>query len=169
MNEIVWTDAAYQSIVSTLRARTGLVFRATQRESIKAGIATAMKRSRVADSTEYAKLLAYDVEALDNLIVELTVGETYFFREPSQFEGIRREILPEILRRRGIEHRVRIWSAACASGEEPYSLAMVCDEEGLARRCEILATDISSEALAKARQGVYRDWSLRGERHCRSS
>ncbi|MCB9873461.1 MAG: hypothetical protein H6821_04710 [Planctomycetaceae bacterium] len=163
MTEINWTDEAYESILSILGARTGLAFREAQREATKIGIANAMKRSGVAESSAYAKLLVHDVEALENLIVELTVGETYFFREASQFEGIRREILPEILRRKGGWQKLRIWSAACASGEEPYSLAMLCHKQGLASQCEILATDISSEALSKARQATYRDWSLRGE------
>jgi chemotaxis protein methyltransferase CheR len=160
---ILWTDDDYESIMRIFGARTGLTFRPTQRESTQLGIAKAMHRTGMSDLSAYAALLAYDVDALDNLIVELTVGETYFFRESSQFEGIRREILPEILKRKGRSHRVKIWSAACASGEEPYSLAMLCAEEGLASQCEILATDISSEALAKARQATYRDWSLRGD------
>ena len=163
MKEILWTDGAYESIMQIFAARTGLTFRSAQRESTQLGIARTMKRMGVSDAFAYATLLAHDVEALDKLIVELTVGETYFFRESSQFEGIRRQILPEIRQRRGQSHRVRIWSAACASGEEPYSIAMLCDREGLANQCEILATDISSEALAKARQATYRDWSLRGD------
>jgi chemotaxis protein methyltransferase CheR len=160
---ILWTDDDYESIMRIFGARTGLAVRPAQRESTQLGIAKAMRRTGMSDLSAYAALLAYDVDALDNLIVELTVGETYFFRESSQFEGIRREILPEILKRKGRLHRVKIWSAACASGEEPYSLAMLCAEEGLASQCEILATDISSEALAKARQATYRDWSLRGD------
>lgn len=163
MNEITWTDEAFDSIVSIFGTRTGLAYRSTQREATKLGIARAMQRTGTTDLSAYATLLKYDVDALDTLIVELTIGETYFFRESSQFEAIRRKILPEILERKGRWHRVRIWSAACASGEEPYSIAMLCAKEGLTSQCDILATDISSEALSKARQAKYRAWSLRGE------
>jgi len=154
-------DSAIEAIVRLLGARTGLTFRADQRESTKQGIQRAMARSNITEATEYARLLQFDVDALDNLIVELTVGETYFFREPHQFEYLRSHVLPEILERRGHQHVVRIWSAGCASGEEPYSLAMLCQQEGLAGQCSILATDISSEALDKAKKATYGKWSLR--------
>jgi chemotaxis protein methyltransferase CheR len=122
-----------------------------------------MAKSSVADVSQYARLLANDDQTLDDLIVELTVGETYFFREPLQFDYIQRHILSEIHASRGPEHTIRMWSAACASGEEAYSLAILCEQQGLSEATDILATDISSEALAKARQATYSDWSLRGE------
>jgi chemotaxis protein methyltransferase CheR len=96
-------------------------------------------------------------------VSELTIGETYFFREPAQFRFVRQTILPEIGRRSGPDHLYRAWSAGCASGEEAYSLAMVFAEEGLAERVFLLATDVSAAALAKARRAAYGPWSLRGE------
>ena len=122
-----------------------------------------MTKAGVADPSAYAAVLAHDPEALDGLLAELTVGETYFFRDPAQFEFIRAEILPEIRRRRGAEHVLRTWCAGCASGEEPYSLAVVCHEAALADRSHILATDISRRALTNARKARYREWSLRGD------
>jgi chemotaxis protein methyltransferase CheR len=161
MKEVQWNDATFTAILHLLGARTGLAFRADQRDSTKQGIERAMALSKITDASEFARLLEFDVQALDDLIVELTVGETYFFREPAQFEFIRSHIVPEILQRRGSRHTVHIWSAACASGEEPYSLAILCHREGLVQQCSIRATDISSEALGKAEQATYRDWSLR--------
>lgn len=152
----------FTKILQWLEARTGLCFRKRQRAGAMAGIRKVMQRSGISDPAAFAKLLEFDMDILDELIVELTVGETYFFRETGHFEFLRREVLPEIRRRRGEGHSIRIWSAACASGEEPYSLAMLCDQEGLSRHVAILATDISPEALAKAREATYRQWSLRG-------
>lgn len=163
MNGASWDEHTFDSIMRLFRVRTGLVVRPEQRENAKRGIERAMARSKLADAAKYARLLEFDVEALDNLIVELTVGETYFYREPHHFEYICGNIFPEILARRGAQHTIRIWSAACASGEEPYSLAMLCDQQGLARQCSILATDISSEALKKARRAAYREWSMRAD------
>src|SRR4051812_1125694 len=122
-----------------------------------------MSRAGSADAVRYHELIAADPAALDDLIVELTVGETYFLREPGQFEFIRREVLPEVRRRKGADAVIRAWSAGCASGEEAYSLAILFEQEGLASQTHILATDISRAALAKARQSVYSSWSLRGE------
>ncbi|MCF8042610.1 MAG: hypothetical protein K9K65_09995 [Desulfarculaceae bacterium] len=100
----------------------------------------------------------------DQVISGLTIGETYFFRDSSQFEALRFHLLPEIIKRRRGERRLRLWSAGCASGEEPYSLAMLLTEiiPDLDRwSISILGTDINKESLARARRGRYKKWSFR--------
>lgn len=95
----------------------------------------------------------------------LTVGETYFFRERPAFDFFGKHILPELLRLRTNGQRVRIWSAGCASGEEPYSIAILLDQclgKEAAHRASVLATDINPRSLTKAEEGVYGDWSFRG-------
>ncbi len=158
-----WTHPTYEAVIRLLGERTGLSFPAQRHDSAEQGIRRAMTHAGVADLDRYRTLLESDDDALDHLIVELTIGETYFFREPAQFEFIRGEVLPELQRRRGHEHGIRAWSAACASGEEAYSLAIVFKEAGLAGQAYLLATDISREALAKAHRAIYSNWSLRGE------
>ena len=128
MNEVSWRKLEYESIVRKLDARTGLVFRPHQRESTEKGIRHAMARSGIDDRREYVGLVEHDGTGCEHLVRELTVGETYFRRERSRFGFTREHILPEILIRRGPSHKIRIWSAACASGEEPYSLAILCWE-----------------------------------------
>jgi chemotaxis protein methyltransferase CheR len=122
-----------------------------------------MAAAGVSDAASYLHRLANDERLLDNLVSDLTVGETYFFREPAQFQRIRREVLPEIRGQHGPEHVVRAWSAGCASGEEAFTLAIVFGQEGLGRQFHVLATDISHKVLAAARRGTYGNWSLRGE------
>ncbi|HEV3261614.1 MAG TPA: protein-glutamate O-methyltransferase CheR [Gemmataceae bacterium] len=158
-----WTEPEYEAITSFVGARTGLSFTASRRESAELGICRAMGRAGLSDLARYRDLLQTSAQALDDLIGELTVGETYSFREPAQFQFIRREVLPEIRRRRGQGHIVRAWSAGCASGEEAYSLAILVGEEGLGQQAHVLATDVSRGALARARRGAYGEWSLRGE------
>ena len=163
MSEVLKIDQAHETILRLLGARTGLAFRSDQQEGTRHGIQRAMSRSQVKDVFQFAKLIERDPGALDNLIVELTVGETYFIREPAHFEFIRHDVLPEIRLRRGADHIIRLWSAGCASGEEAYSLAIVCEEAGVADKAHVLATDISRAALALAGKGKYREWSLRGK------
>jgi chemotaxis protein methyltransferase CheR len=90
------------------------------------------------------------------------VGETYFFREPQQFDSLRELVLPELLRRRAGDARLSVWSAGCATGEEAYSLAILLEQEGLAACSEILATDVSTAAIRKAERASYEHWSFRG-------
>src|SRR6266478_2121336 len=96
----------------------------------------------------------------------LTVGETYFFREKRSLEVLERDIVPEFIRARaGLGRAIRIWSAGCATGEEPYSVAIVLSKlrAGLKTwNIEILATDLNSKSLLKASEGIYGEWSFRG-------
>ena len=103
---------------------------------------------------------------LDALAAQLTVGETYFFREPRAFDVLREHLIPELVaRRRGpAAGHLRIWSAGCCTGEEAYSLAVFfrrfCPELR-EWRISILGTDLNPQFLRKAREGVYREWSFR--------
>ena len=100
------------------------------------------------------------------LASHLTIGETYFFREQKSFDILENRILPDLIAaRRGREQRLRIWSAGCSTGEEPYSLAILLSRlipDLREWQITILATDINPRSLGKAVQGVYGDWSFRG-------
>ena len=102
---------------------------------------------------------------IEILASHLTVGETYFFREKRSFEILEKHILPELIcSRRGREQRLRIWSAGCCTGEEPYSLAILLCKiipDLKDWNVTILGTDINPRFLQKASEGVYREWSFR--------
>jgi chemotaxis protein methyltransferase CheR len=102
---------------------------------------------------------------LELLASHLTVAETYFFREKRSLEILEERIVPELIRARaGLGTPIRIWSAGCATGEEPYSVAIVLNKllAGLkGRNIEILATDLNTKSLQKASAGTYGDWSFR--------
>jgi len=110
---------------------------------------------------DYYYFLRYDDAAdaeLALLVEALVVNETYFFRELSPLKVVVSELLPPLLAR-GI--RPRIWCAACSSGEEPLTLAMLLDEANILDQVTIVASDISARVLAHAQAGVYRRRSLR--------
>lgn len=117
----------------------------------------------------YDRLLADSTEEeFRKLVALVTVTETCFLRDPAQFEVLRRRILPALIAERGAEDRrtVRIWSAGCASGEEPYSIALVLWNMGLQVTYpdwtfDIVATDLNSDALSAACRGVYSARSIR--------
>src|SRR5690606_18173866 len=101
-----------------------------------------------------------DPALFDDLIDDITVGETYFLREPEQLRWIREALLDKwkVDPRRTPR---RIWSAGCATGEEPYSLAALCHEAGIADQVRVRAPDICHRSLERARSGRFRPWSMR--------
>lgn len=113
----------------------------------------------------YRQLISEDQEAFDQLINQLTVNETYFFREPEQIQLVVKHLIPQILANKSATRQVRILSAGCSSGEEPYSLAIALREalgELTAKRISIDAGDLDQEILKKAQAGLYSDFSFRG-------
>ena len=98
-------------------------------------------------------------------MAEITIGETYFFRDSAQFALLRDRVLPDLFspaRLRAHDAPIRIWSAGCASGEEPYSLAILLHQLGWSSRAQVFGTDVSRPLLRQARQAQYSRWSLRG-------
>lgn len=128
----------------------------------------AFSQSSTASLDEYFDLLAIaskENREMQRLVALATVGETYFYRDYKQFDLLRTTILPQLINSRSTTSReLRLWSAGCASGEEPYTLAMIVKE--LIPLTEfwnihILGTDINEKALKKARVASYGSWSFR--------
>ncbi|WP_163787567.1 CheR family methyltransferase, partial [Myxococcus vastator] len=161
MNWGPWSHPGYAEVLALVEERAGLVPPSCP-ASAEEGIARAMERAGLKDFDAYRARLTEEPAALDDLLIELTVGETYFFRTPEHFEHLRSVVLPELRERQGPAHTARLWSAACSSGEEPYSIAALLLGEGWDERMAVYATDVSRGALARARKAHYGDWSLRG-------
>lgn len=101
---------------------------------------------------------------LERLTGQLTVGESFFFRNENHFRVLRETVLPQILAENAARREVRVWSAGCATGEEPYSLAILLDQLlGYASgwQVSVLGTDLNPEFLQRARAAQYRQWSFR--------
>lgn len=152
---------AVDAVLALVRRRAGLVFPAARRRDVEAAISSAMTRGRLADPAQLLQWLIGDEAAFAALVADLTVGETYFLREAAQIEVLRRLVLPDLVRRRGVAP-LRFWSAGCATGEEAYSLAILLEQEGIGNMATIVGTDISAMALARAGRAEYGAWSLRG-------
>lgn len=162
--------AVLEQVRRDLEARCGLVFGEHNVGDLERGILATVEELGLRASAEVVQLLAggdAHTPAFESLIRNVTVGETYFFRDSDQFESLRSRILPELIaRRRASEHlSLRIWSAGCATGEEAYSLSMVLHEllpDIDKWKILLLATDINRSSLERARQAEFGDWSFRG-------
>jgi chemotaxis protein methyltransferase CheR len=153
------------SILSQLiEERTGLHYDARDSDLFAERVWARAAELEVESLLEYYYFLRYDEggpRELDALVDHLVVSETYFYREVDQLRALVNVLLPPVLESKPA---VRIWSAACATGEEPLTLAMMLAERGMLPSVEIVATDISGRALEKARKGVYGGRALRSLR-----
>ena len=147
---------------------SGLRVRKENLETLGKSILDRMKILKIDEPNQYYQLLAgVDVESSDEwqeFIKLITTGESYFFRDKEQFSLLRNRILPELIRKNKERRTLRIWSAGCSSGEEPYSMATILSEllpPSDAWDILILGTDINNEAIRNAKQGGYRQWSFR--------
>jgi chemotaxis protein methyltransferase CheR len=166
--DTVMTDGEYRMFSELLRNHCGLHFGEDTRFLLEKRIARRMRELAVPNFAAYHYELRSDSHRdgeLAQLIDELTTNETYFFRERSQLRALVVEILPEVLvQRREIGGGpVMVWSAGCASGEEPYSIVILAKEAGFdpSRDLRVYASDISRRMLRRARQGTYRECSFR--------
>lgn len=149
-------------------SRMGLHFPRERWGDLAKGLASAARDQGSRDAEAYVQwllsspLTRREIEALGS---HLTVGETYFFREKKSFDVLEEKVLPDLIRsRRGGDMRLRIWSAACCTGEEPYSIAMLLDSlipDLSDWNVTILGTDINPRFLEQADAGVYGEWSFR--------
>lgn len=152
---------AAESVLDLVRAHAGLAFASGRRAHAVEVVRRALRRAAISDGRAFRERVRHDAALLDALLEELTVGESYFFRESGQLQFIRDEVIPALARRRG-GNGIRVWSAGCATGEEPYTIAILLQELGLATRSNIQATDIATDRLARAALGRFGRWSLRG-------
>lgn len=149
--------------------RLGLAFPEARQTDLERGLLRACRSSQFSTPEPYVAWLATlsdQSPEWKRLASHLTVGETYFFRDPALFEALEKQILPSLISARRAQGmlQLRLWSAGCATGEEPYSLAIILDRllpDRSRWALTILATDINLEALHVAQQGIYRQWSFR--------
>lgn len=129
----------------------GIHLSAVKRTMVAGRLAKRLKVLGIPDFIGYVRFVDQNPAEYRLVVDLLTTNETYFFREPKHFDYLRQVVLPEL----ATVSAVNVWSAACSTGEEPYSVAMMLADIRGMRNWKILATDISSQVLAKARLGQY--------------
>ncbi len=150
------TSREFEWIRQLAYEKFGLSLRDGKETLVSARLGKKIRELNFSSFQEYQRHVVEDRsgDALTALIDALTTNHTSFFREPAHFDFLRKTILPRL----AMQERISIWSAACSSGEEPYSIAFCLLEElgeRVLAKTRILATDICTKVLAKAQQGVY--------------
>lgn len=143
-----------------VQQHAGIYLEEQKLDSLRISIVTRATRLGITDVDEYFELFETSEEEFKELLNLVTINETSFFRFPQQFEALREHIIPEILDGKPPGSRtLRVWSAGCSTGEEPYTAAITLAEsgiEGLGWEPRVMGTDVSTKALGVARRGVYR-------------
>jgi chemotaxis protein methyltransferase CheR len=155
---LVLSDAEFAALRALLARLAGLVFDESRRDSVAFCIAERLRATGAADVPSYLDLLQSPTER-QALLDEVTIQETHFFRNPPQIRALRAHVVPELLRHADARgRRIRVWSAGCSTGEEPYTIAMLLREllpSTAGWDVQVIATDVSARALAAARSGRY--------------
>ena len=154
--EFVFDDTDFAALRKLVKEITGIALSEQKRELVYGRLARRLRTLGIATFREYRDLLARDTAEQAHLTNAITTNLTSFFREKHHFDHLRDVVLRPLAAQP--ERRIRIWSAGCSTGEEPYSIAMTIAEAlpDFARRdIRILATDLDSDVLAKAEAGIY--------------
>jgi two-component system CheB/CheR fusion protein len=152
-------QAALREVFSQLRLRTGHDFTNYKRPTLLRRIERRINVHNLPDLNAYAAFMQQNPEEATALLKDLLISVTNFFRDKKSFEILETEILPGIIASKSSEDQLRIWVAGCATGEEAYSIAMLCAEQTLnlteALKVQIFGTDIDQAAITQAREGLY--------------
>ena len=164
--EFEFTDSEFKRLRELVHSLTGIALSEAKRELVYGRLARRLRKLRLTSFTEYCRLVESDESAeLQELTNAITTNLTSFFREDYHFKQLAAEALPQIESKRLAARRIRLWSAGCSTGEEPYSLAIVL-REALAHLpnwdIKLLATDIDSKVVATATDGVYAKERFKG-------
>lgn len=162
------TDEEFLLLRDLIYNYSGLYFAEENRYLLERRLSPRLPHHQLSTFQDYYYYLKYDVsreQELSDIMDLLTTNETYFFRESFQLKAFTEEIIPELIRSKSAagDKTLRIWSAGCSTGEEPYTIAMLLLEiPALAGwKIEIIGTDISQRVLHHARKGVYGNSSFR--------
>ena len=147
------------AIVALLRTKTAHDFTLYKHGTLERRVERRMAMAAIPAADAYLALLQRDPRELDELSRDLLINVTSFFRDPAVFDYLAASVIPDIVRDHASDRRLRIWVAGCSSGEETYSLAILFRERIMSSRPEIklqiFASDVDSEAVAAAREGLY--------------
>lgn len=161
--EFPLTKEDFQRIVEVAHSDAGIDLCEAKASLVYSRLTKRLRALRLQSFSSYCELLSEASDERQQMVAALTTNVTRFFREPHHFEHLKAHVLPPLIAAARAGGSVRIWSAACSSGEEPYSIALAILSvipDAAALNVKILATDIDPGVLQKGRAGVYADAAM---------
>ena len=167
--ELAMNQESFRLLRDFIYDKSGIFFADNKQAQLETRLAQRLKANNISEFEQYYDLLKYDDPASDelrNLFDSVSTNETSFFRSPPQVEAFQKKVLPDILAAQSDSKTLRIWSAGCSTGEEPYTLSIIISEALGAALSDwdirIVGSDLSPKALRSAEQAVYSEYALRG-------
>lgn len=150
-------DLDFLQFIQNVKIRTGIDLSLYKEPQMKRRLTSLRLRKGYSDFTSFFQAMRKNRELYDEFLDRMTINVSEFFRNQDRWQTLEHKILPRL--RTGKGH-LKCWSAACSTGEEPYSLAMILAKHGLIEQSEIFATDIDEGAIQKARKGLYSERTM---------
>ncbi|CBH21584.1 CheR [Acetoanaerobium sticklandii] len=148
----------YESFKEKILKKTGINLSLYKEKQMKRRIESLASRNGYSDLNLYFNAIDKDIELFKEFINYMTINVSEFYRNPEQWKIVESEIFPALIKKKG---NIKIWSAACSTGEEPYTITMILSQHLPLSKISIVATDIDKEAMAKAQTGIYSENSLK--------
>ncbi len=148
----------YELFKKDILALTKIDLNAYKEKQMKRRIDTLISKSGAKNYTEYVKLIKTDKSRFDEFVNYLTINVSEFYRNPDQWEILDKEVIPNLIKKFG--NNLKVWSAACSTGDEPYSLVMCLSRHLPLSQIKIIATDIDKRVIEKAKTGLYAEKSI---------
>jgi chemotaxis protein methyltransferase CheR len=156
---------SFDALRAYLRRESGLILDADKRYLVESRLSPIIRRESMNGLSDLVRILELNQapRLAQEVVQAMTINETYFFRDRLPFDTLRNEILPGLIQTRAAQKSIRVWCAAASTGQEPYSIALIFEEMAARMpgwRVEIIGTDLSEAALARAKEGVYSQFEV---------
>ncbi len=151
-------ENTYESFKTEIFKLTKIDLNSYKEKQMKRRIDTLIAKVGAKTYNEYVDIIKKDEEKFDEFVTYLTINVSEFYRNPDQWELMDKEIIPELIKKFG--RNLKIWSAACSTGDEPYSLVMALSRHLPLSNIKIFATDLDKQVIAKAKAGLYSEKSV---------
>lgn len=152
-------EDSYEVFKTDILRLTKIDLNAYKERQMKRRIDTLITKSNITRYKDYVALIKSDAEKYEEFVNYLTINVSEFYRNPDQWKILEDSIFPELIKKNG--KSLKIWSAACSTGDEPYSLVMLLSKFVPLNQIEIIATDLDKQVMEKAKAGLYSEKSLK--------
>lgn len=148
----------YQRFIESIKGKTGINLSLYKEAQMKRRLTSLRDKRGFNDFLSYYQSMIKSQELFDEFLERMTINVSEFYRNPKRWEVLEKKILPRLLQK---NKKLKVWSAACSTGEEPYTLAMILSKYTTPANINILATDIDRAILERAKVGIYTDRSIK--------